>query len=161
MSIPLLVIADDSPAYLDLMTELLPDAGFPLLHCVTCREALAAIRQHQPDLVLLDINVYNADIGWNTLHQMWHTPAASAIPVLVCTTDPRIVREKAVLLRTHKCSIIEKPFEIDLLLKEIGSLLGRPASHRTSISGENWLEGIMLIPIEEYISAHHPKAMVP
>lgn len=120
---PSLVIADDDPVYLDMVAEVLADAGFTDVHCTTRRQAFPCIEQRQPMLVLLDVNEANPDAGWNTLHLMRLTATTRAIPVLVCTTDPNTVRQKGAMLRAQGCDILEKPFDLEVLLDKIQILL--------------------------------------
>lgn len=156
MSIPLLVIADDNPMYLAMMTELLTEARFSELHCVTNRHALSAIQQYQPGLLLLNLNAANACATWNMLYRMWFTPAAHYIPVLVCTTEPRLIRQKAVVLRAHGCTLLEKRFERDVLVDMIYPLLGTPLYRIHAISKEDWMGGTQLIPVGFlFLIVHH------
>ncbi len=123
MPTPRLVVSNDDPAYLDMITEVLEDAGYRHVHCTAGKGAFAVIRRERPDAVLLDINAANPDVGWNTLHLMRLHGETLRVPVLVCTTDPHLVREKGEMLRAQRCEVLEKPFDLDTLLAALGAML--------------------------------------
>ena len=53
---PLVVIAHDDPAFIQLITDLLDDAGYPnVMEYVSARDGGSS--EAQPDLVIIDINL--------------------------------------------------------------------------------------------------------
>lgn len=121
---PRLVVTDDDAAYLDMIVSVLNDAGFDDVYCVVGSRSFSAIQERQPDLVLLDINPITPDNGWNTLHLMRLNATTTHIPVLICTTDTRIMRDKVDMLRAQGCDILEKPFNLEVFLAKINAMLG-------------------------------------
>ena len=85
---------------------------------------LAAVRQHLPDLVILDIGLPVMD-GWEVLASMRGDPSTSAVPVLVLTAHADAAsREKA---RSGGAqAFMTKPFRPNDLRSTIDILI-RPA----------------------------------
>lgn len=121
-----IVVANDDPAYLTLIKELLLDEGYSDVECIEGPAAFDLIKQKRPNLVLLDINIENAAVGWKTLDFLRLHPDTTNIPIILCSTDGRMLKEKADWLREMRCETQEKPFDLDALLKKIVSVLGPP-----------------------------------
>ncbi len=50
-----ILVTDDDPRVLMLMTEVLREAGYEVLQASTGKECLEAVKAHYPDVVLLDV----------------------------------------------------------------------------------------------------------
>jgi len=50
-----ILVTDDDPRILLLMTEVLGEAGYEVLQASTGKECLEALKAHHPDIVLLDV----------------------------------------------------------------------------------------------------------
>ena len=50
-----ILVTDDDPRMLLLMTEVLGEAGYEVLQASTGKECLEALKAHHPDIVLLDV----------------------------------------------------------------------------------------------------------
>jgi CheY-like chemotaxis protein len=88
--------------------------------------AFHRIRDEQPDLVILDINLIHPGRGWSTLDATKLHPKTRHIPVIVCSTDMRMINEKVEMLRDLNCQVLEKPFEIETLLDMVAAAIGPP-----------------------------------
>jgi CheY-like chemotaxis protein len=126
MTKPSIVVANDDPVYLNLIKDLLTDEGYPDVQCIHGPAAFDLIKQERPDLVLLDINIANAAQGWRTLDLLRLHPNTTNIPLILCSTDGRMLKEKADWLQQMRCEPLEKPFDLDTLLKKVVSVLGPP-----------------------------------
>jgi CheY-like chemotaxis protein len=106
--------------------DLLTDAGYPKVTWHVGAGAFHRIRDEQPNLVLLDINLMNPGRGWSTLDAVRLHPKTRHIPVILCSTDMRLIQEKADLLREMNCQSLEKPFDIETLLEAVATAIGPP-----------------------------------
>src|SRR5438067_605941 len=52
-----ILLVDDEPAVLQIFSRILRNEGYEVFHAVTGEEAIEAARQHQPNLVLLDVEL--------------------------------------------------------------------------------------------------------
>jgi DNA-binding response OmpR family regulator len=82
------LIVDDNPAILDIVSELVSGAGFDPLTASGGREALEKAASEHPDLVLLDINMPDMD-GWTVLRKLKEggITASTKVMMLTATTD--------------------------------------------------------------------------
>jgi len=108
-------VIDDDPVFLEMMGEILSEEHYrPMLHS-TGHDAFAAVRDQQPDIVLLDVRLEHPEMGWTILDLLRLDRATAHIPVILCTGDREFLRQAESHLREVGCCILEKPFSIDQL----------------------------------------------
>jgi CheY-like chemotaxis protein len=105
---------------------------WPTMHLdtmVTGGTGLAHIRQHPPDLVLLDGNLPDLD-GSEVLRQIRSDPATADLPVIVVSADASPQRVSA-LMAAGANEYLTKPFDIEHLDRLINDVTtaARPARH--------------------------------
>jgi CheY-like chemotaxis protein len=123
-----IVVANDDPTYLEMVKELLTTEGYQSVHCIVGSGTLDTIRQLAPALILLDINHTQPGVGWHLLDMLRLHPATARIPIIICSTDPWLIREKGAMLRTLHCETLEKPFDLEMLLVKISAAVGPPSA---------------------------------
>jgi CheY-like chemotaxis protein len=126
MAQPFIFVANDDQAFVELIAELLTDAGYPNVTWHIGGGAFHRVRDEQPNLVLLDVNLLNPGRGWSTLDALRLHPKTRRIPVIVCSTDMRMINEKVDMLRDLHCQVLEKPFHIETLLDKVEAAIGPP-----------------------------------
>jgi adenylate cyclase len=82
--IPTIVVADDRPESVQLVRDLLQMEGYRIVAAYDGQEALDRIRQHLPDLVLLDLNMPVLN-GYEVCQRLKADPLTADIPVLMLT----------------------------------------------------------------------------
>ena len=78
---PNILIVDDMPANLQLLTELLKQSGYRVQPVSSGEQAILAAQTEQPDMILLDINMPGMN-GYEVCKQLKSDAALNAIPVL-------------------------------------------------------------------------------
>ncbi len=78
------LVADDNPAGRELIRETLQDLVASLVEAVNGREALQKIREAQPDLVLLDLQMPEMD-GYQVLKEIRNEPSLRNLRVVALT----------------------------------------------------------------------------
>jgi two-component system cell cycle response regulator DivK len=78
------LVIEDNPANMTLAVFLLRSAGHTVLSAVDAEAGLALARCHQPDLILMDIQLPGID-GLAATAQLKRDPATRAIPVIALT----------------------------------------------------------------------------
>jgi CheY-like chemotaxis protein len=126
MTRPCIVVTNDDTTYLGMIKQFLIEEGYPEVHCVLGPAAYKLIQRERPDLILLDIHIGQNDAGWRLLDFIRLDPVTAGIPVIICSTDPRLPREKAYWLQAQRCYFLEKPFQINDLLRMMSELIGPP-----------------------------------
>jgi two-component system alkaline phosphatase synthesis response regulator PhoP len=78
------VCIEDDPEFLGLMQIMLNDANVNFVPAYGGEAGLEAVREHQPDLVLLDLMMPDMN-GWDVCMRMRSDEALRDIPVIVIT----------------------------------------------------------------------------
>ena len=83
------LLVDDQPNNLDLLSRILEPEGYNILVALDGRQALELTRQSAPDLILLDVMMPGID-GFETCQRLQEDPATRDIPIIFLTarTDP-------------------------------------------------------------------------
>lgn len=126
MSSPLIMVVNDDTVFIQLMQELLADAGYRTEVCTAGAQAYHMIRGMQPDLVVLDIRMEHPEAGWVVLDLVRLDPQTTLIPVIVSTADARFARERAEHLQEHRADVLLKPFDLEDLLSKVSAAVGPP-----------------------------------
>jgi adenylate cyclase len=115
-----ILVVDDTPANVRLLDAVLSAAGHEVVSAASGEEALAAVAELAPDVVLLDILMPGMD-GYEVCRRIRGDPATEALPVLMITADED--QRKVAALDGGADDFIRKPFERDELLARVRSLL--------------------------------------
>jgi two-component system, OmpR family, response regulator MtrA len=150
------LIVDDDPALAEMLTIVLRNEGFAPLVCSTGDRALAMMREHRPELVLLDLMLPGKD-GIDVCREM---RAESGVPIVMLTAKNDTV-DVVLGLESGADDYIVKPFKPKELVArirarmrrydepapeqlELGDLTIDVAGHTVKRSGET----INLTPLE-------------
>ena len=112
-----ILIVDDIPANLQLLSELLKTRGYKVRPVPNGRLALKAAENNPPDLILLDIMMPEMD-GLQVLERLRQNEATKHIPVIMFTAKvSRTDIDKA--LKFGACDYITKPLVPDEFFDKI------------------------------------------
>jgi CheY-like chemotaxis protein len=125
---PLIVLVDDDPAGVELLTEWFAGSGYQAIGCLSSSEAPTVIRREQPDLVVLHLHMGRPDASVTLLELLRRVPATQAIPVIVCTADHWMLTRSAEQLHALACAVVPKPFDLDGLLTTVRAWLASSAA---------------------------------
>src|SRR5712691_11215646 len=91
---PRILVVDDSETNRDIIVTRLEAHGYEMLQAADGEEALAAVTQHHPDLVLLDVMMPNLD-GIEACRRLKSNDDLAFMPVILVTAraDPKNVVE--------------------------------------------------------------------
>ncbi len=81
---PLVLVADDDPAMLLVVTEVLHQAGFSVIEASDGGSAVQSFIERQPDLVLLDVEMPTVD-GYLACAKIRALPTGRNVPVVMVT----------------------------------------------------------------------------
>jgi DNA-binding response OmpR family regulator len=113
----LILVVDDAPANLKLLTETLTPEGYQVLAAGSGELALAAVADRQPELILLDIRMPGMD-GFEVYRRLKAQVENRDIPVIflsaVTEMDQRVEG-----LKLGAVDFISKPFQIEELLARV------------------------------------------
>ncbi|HEX7464224.1 MAG TPA: response regulator [Actinomycetota bacterium] len=114
------LVVDDEPQVVWMLQFSLEAEGYRTFAARNGRAALEEIREHRPQLMLLDIMMPAMD-GWSVLEEMREIPAGDRPRVVVVSARSSLRdREKAVELGAD--AFVPKPFDVNDLLGVVHSL---------------------------------------
>jgi signal transduction histidine kinase len=112
-----ILIVDDTPANLGLLSEMLKSAGYSVRPAPTGRLALQAAQNLPPDLILLDINMPEMN-GFEVCRKLKEDDQLKTIPVLFISalTD---TADKVKAFKTGGVDYITKPFQAEEVMARV------------------------------------------
>lgn len=113
-----ILIADDDPAILDVVTIILEDAGY-IVSSTEKGEELMDMPDDLPDMILLDIWMLGKD-GRDVCRHLKNTARTRDIPVIIVSANREIEKIASECLADD---FLAKPFEMDDLLAMISSYI--------------------------------------
>jgi len=125
-----LLVVDDEPNIVELLSASLRYAGFDVTSARNGREALKAVRDFRPDLLVLDVMMPDLD-GFGLLRRL--RSDGSRLPVLFLTARDG-TEDKVTGLTLGGDDYVTKPFSLEEVLARIRAILRRngPADPVTS-----------------------------
>lgn len=115
-----IVIIDDDPGLVSMLVIALQSAGFQVQTATNGEEGLKLLEQVQPALVISDIMMPHMD-GVEMFNQIKERLQDDGIPIIVMTALNR--KAWFATLEDEGAAIVQKPFEVELLLRLIESLI--------------------------------------
>ena len=117
-----ILVVDDTPANLRLLTEMLSAQGYQVRVAPTGELALKSVHSHPPDLILLDIRMPGMD-GFQVCAELKAHPTAREIPILFLTALED-TSHKLQAFKAGGADYLTKPVEPIEVLKRIQTHLG-------------------------------------
>ena len=122
-----ILIVDDEPTNVDMLTQELDEEGYTLLTASDGEEALIKVHENQPDLILLDVMMPKVD-GFTVCRILKGSGKTILIPVILLTAL-QAHEDRVRGIESGADDFISKPFDRDELLAKIRALL-RQKRHR-------------------------------
>jgi two-component system phosphate regulon response regulator PhoB len=125
------LIVDDDPDIVRLVSYNLSQSGFEPLHASTGREALAIIQKHPPDLVILDLMLPDVD-GIEVCRTLRSRDVSANIPIVMLTARSEEI-DRVVGFELGADDYVMKPFSPRELVLRVKSILRRSRTDRTEM----------------------------
>lgn len=125
-----ILVVDDNPVVLKALYFLLRNHGYEVVMADSGAATLACLRRDQPDLILLDLDLPDAGIVSNAMHDGFvvvdwarRTGTAGNIPIIIVSaSDPEEYRTRAAAVGIP--TFFRKPVDNEKLLAAIHAALG-------------------------------------
>src|ERR1700687_1496830 len=114
-----ILVVDDDPAVRKLLEDVLPDQ-YAATVASNGAEALDAMRQRPPDVVVLDMVMPVMD-GWSFLRAYRTQPRFAQVPVIVVSAEPTACEDGR---RLGAQAGVTQPFAVDSLARALAQLVG-------------------------------------
>jgi signal transduction histidine kinase/CheY-like chemotaxis protein len=123
------LVVDDEPVAVDLLTQILQDEGYHVRGAYSGEEALQALEASPQDIILLDLLMPEMD-GFEVVQRVKANPRWRDIPIIVVTAKD-LTDDDCSFLRQSVDRIIQKAgLARETLMKEVQSLLREHAVPR-------------------------------
>jgi CheY-like chemotaxis protein len=122
-----LLVVDDIPDILKLLDATLKFKGYRVVTARDGQEALEAIQQERPALVIADILMPKID-GFNLVHRLRLNPETRDIPVVFLSATYVTPEDKEFAIAIGVTRFIEKPVNLEQFLPMIEEILEQGAS---------------------------------
>ncbi|MEO6968902.1 MAG: response regulator [Rhodanobacteraceae bacterium] len=116
-----ILIIDDSPTDVKVLTGTLEKAGHKVTAVASAEEGIAAARREHPDLVLMDVIMPGMN-GFQATRTLSKDPQTSSIPVVIVTTKT-METDRMWGLRQGARDFLTKPVSDKDLLAHVNKLL--------------------------------------
>jgi DNA-binding response OmpR family regulator len=123
----LIVLIDDDPGLLDVLSLALEDAGHEVRRAPDGQDGLALLRQARADLVVSDVNMPRLD-GFTLCRRL--READDATPIILLTSRDNEIDE-TMGLELGADDYLSKPFSTRVLMARIAALLRRDELRRS------------------------------
>ena len=119
------LVVDDEPKTCQLLKDFLAQKGYEVFVAHQGDAAISRAQAVHPDVMLLDVLLGGGLDGVQTYHRLKGKSSTRHIPVIFVTaTAPGGSVTTQRLPLGEQCSVVGKPFQLDILLQEIRRLLG-------------------------------------
>lgn len=126
---PRILVADDDPEILSLLTLRLKSRGYEVLEAHDGEQALSVARAKKPDLLLLDVMMPQKN-GWEVAREIKQDASTRSIGIVMLTAIGEKMNELTSPLYGAD-AFVDKPFEFDKLEKTIAGVLEKRAAGAT------------------------------
>ena len=117
-------VVNGDPDFLNIVRALLQDVRYNVTTTNFVPRTFDQIAALQPALLVVDV-VVGKQAGWDLLDQMQSAASTHDIPVIVISTDPRLLdRARANQGRYAAQRFLDKPMDLDALLAMVEDLIG-------------------------------------
>src|SRR5829696_3425917 len=122
-----LLVAEDDPDILKLLQTTLTFRDYRVITAPNGRDGLETIRKELPALVIADIMMPKLD-GFGLVHRLRIDPSTRNLPVIFITATYVAPEDKEFALSIGVTRFIQKPVDLDVLLKVIAELMEQDAT---------------------------------
>ena len=124
---PRILIVDDNETNRDILQTRLEMHGYDLKHAVDGEEALAAVKEHLPDLILLDVMMPKLD-GIEVCKRLRADTSLPFMPIILCTAKADS-KDVVAGLEAGADEYLTKPIDQLALVARVKSVLRLKALH--------------------------------
>ena len=122
---PTVLVVDDDLPIVEVVCEVLDEVQIAAAGCTQSQLAYPWIRAHQPQVVLLDVQMPGLD-GVEVFRQLRADPTTLAIPVIFFTANAHKLQQRLPDYQTLGVELLPKPFDVETLLGAVTRALHVP-----------------------------------
>lgn len=115
-----ILIVDDEPVARTLAQKRISEQGYKVIMAANGEEALQALSQTRPDMILLDVEMPRMN-GYTFVGELAKLNLNPRIPIVVLTAHEEL---GPIFKRHGVCEYLIKPLNIELVVAKIQGILG-------------------------------------
>lgn len=139
MSVPLVLVVEDSQSNRAILREFLEDGGARVIEADTGESATALALEHRPDVIVLDVVLPDAD-GIRLCRRWRKEPRLETLPVLLISGERLEDEDRASGLDSGAYGYLAKPFSDVELMAQVNLLHRLGGTHRQLTEQNRQLE---------------------
>lgn len=126
-----ILVFNDTEEILQLFEEILVEEGYQVETHTLGERDIAHVKKQPPDLIISDHSITNEKLGWEFLQKLKMTKETAKIPLILCTTNLRLVGDNMGRISDSGVKVLPKPFEIEELLAIVESVIGKADTEKS------------------------------
>ncbi|MFE4105408.1 response regulator transcription factor [Almyronema epifaneia] len=115
-----ILIVEDTPSEMELMSHYLRDSGYTVVGAVTAQEAIEKAIALKPAVIVTDV-VMPGMSGFELCRRLKKTPETAKIPVVICSSKDQEI-DRLWGLKQGADAYITKPFTQEQLIRAVKSV---------------------------------------
>lgn len=125
MARPTILVADDDPVFVESVAAVLK-TRYRVRTVANGTEALAAVEDDPPDLVILDVMMDHMSEGFDVARSIRSNEATTLIPIIILTGVDRVYNLRMEVDESWVAAdlYLEKPISPDVLIGKVAELVG-------------------------------------
>jgi CheY-like chemotaxis protein len=125
-----ILVIEDNPLNLELVTDLLEAVGFIVCPAGTAEEGIRAASELAPDLILMDLSLPGLD-GLAATRALREDPATHYLTIIALTAHA-MRGDEALALRAGCDGYLTKPIDTRTFAAKVAAFIAAVATHRTT-----------------------------
>ncbi len=152
-----ILVVDDEDAIRDLIVFNLTQQGFEVIEAADGIEALAKVKESQPDLILLDLMLPQMD-GLEVCQKLRHSKEFSSIPIIMLTARGDEV-DRVLGLEIGADDYVTKPFSPRELTARVKAIFRRMSQPPAINDSEELTMGLIKIDLSRHLATFQGEEM--
>ena len=116
-----ILIVEDSPSELELMSHYLKDSGYNVIHATSAQEALEKASSEPLDAIITDV-VMPGMSGFELCRSLKKNPATRKLPIVICSSK-NLEIDRLWAMKQGADAYVTKPYTREQLLRAIKSVI--------------------------------------
>lgn len=115
-----ILIVEDSPSEMELMSHYLREGGFLVLNATGAKQGLEVALEQKPNVILTDV-VMPGMSGFELCRNLKKNPVTQKIPIIICTSKNQEI-DRLWGMKQGADAYITKPFSREQLIQSVKSI---------------------------------------
>ncbi|MDJ0694322.1 response regulator [Mastigocoleus sp. MO_188.B34] len=119
-SVGTILIVEDSPSELELMSHYLQESGYKVLKATGAKEAIEKVKVEEPTVIITDLVMPDMS-GFELCRYLKKNPHTQEVPIVICSSKNKEI-DRLWAMRQGAKAYVTKPYTREQLLRAIKSV---------------------------------------